>query len=123
MALYIVVSVLFGVFIGYFYLKTKNSEVNSETERRHFKILNDKNESIMRLKNEVRSLQRKIDAINQGYDLQSKLLIKERELSENEQKLKSENRDLSIELSKKIKIIDEKDQIIALLEDKIKQSA
>jgi CHASE3 domain sensor protein len=128
MALYIVVSVLFGVMIGFLYARAKNSEENLEKEQKQFKVINDKNEIIMRLKNELRSLQRKVDAINQGYDLQAKLLTtKEKELNNQEQtskklqELKAEYRKLSIELSEKIKIIDDKDEIITLLENKIKQ--
>lgn len=131
MALYIVVSVLFGVLIGVLYTRAKNREENVEKEQKQFKVINDKNEMIMRLKNELRSLQRKVDAINQGYNLQSKLLTtKERELNNNHEhtntklcELKAEYRKLSIELSEKIKIIDDKDEIITLLENKIKQIA
>jgi CHASE3 domain sensor protein len=130
MALYIVVSVLFGVVIGILYIKAKNREENLEKEQKQFKVINDKNEIIMRLKNELRSLQRKVDAINQGYDLQSKLLTtKERELNSQEQtntklqELKAEYRKLSMELSQKIKIIDDKDEIITLLEKRINEIA
>jgi len=131
MVLYIVVSVLFGVMIGFLYAKAKNKEENLEKEQKQFKVINDKNEIIMRLKNELRSLQRKVDAINQGYDLQSKLLsTKERELSDSHgqtneklRELKAEYRKLSIELSEKIKIIDDKDEIITLLEKRINEVA
>jgi len=131
MALYIVVSVVFGVVIGFLYARAKNKEENLEKEQKQFKVINDKNEIIMKLKNELRSLQRKVDAINQGYDLQSKLLsTKERELNDNHEQteeklreLKSEYRKLSIELSQKIKIIDDKDQIITLLEKRINEIA
>jgi seryl-tRNA synthetase len=135
MALYIVVSVGFGYIIGLLYSNAKNREIYVEKELKHHKILSDKNATIIKLKNELRSAHRKVDALNQGYNLQSKLLeTKEREFKElveatkdyehiksDYSLLKIEHRTLSIQLSNKIKVTDDKDQIITLLEKKIGQ--
>ncbi len=137
MALYIVVSVLFGYLMGVLFSNAKNRETYAQKEQKHLKIISEKNATIIKLKNELRSARRKVEAINQGYDLQSKLLEKkERELNGlleatedyNQIKkdynfLKVEHRTLSIELSNKIKTIDDKDEVITLLESKIKQVA
>lgn len=135
MALYIVVSVVFGYIVGLLYSNAKKREVYAEKEQKHYKILSEKNATIVKLKNELRSTRRKVEAINQGYNLQSKLLeTKERELEalfeatndyehikSDYSSLKVEHQTLSIQLSDKIKIADDKDQIITLLEKKISQ--
>lgn len=135
MALYIIVSVLFGYIIGMLYANSKNREENASKEQKQYKIISEKNATIIELKNELRSSSRKIDTVNQGYELQSKLLeTKERELDElldltedydqirgDYSSLKVEHRIVSLDLSDKIKSIDEKDQVIRLLEQKISQ--
>ena len=135
MALYIIASVLFGYMVGMLYSNSKNRERYAEKERKQYKIISEKNAAIIRLKNDLRSTNRKMDAINQGYDLQSKLLAtKERELEElldltedydqiknDYSSLKVEHRIVSIDLSDKIKNVDDKDQVIRLLENKISQ--
>ncbi len=128
MALYIIVSVLFGYIIGKLYSNAKNREIYNEKEVKYIKIISEKNAAIIKLKSDLRSSRRKVDAINQGYELQSKLLVaKERDLKEILEKtedyklIKVEHRTISKELSDKIKIIDDKDEIIAYLEKKITQ--
>jgi predicted RNase H-like nuclease (RuvC/YqgF family) len=128
MALYIIVSVVFGYFIGKLYSNAKNREIYSEKEQKQNKIISEKNSTIIKLKNELRATLRKVDAINQGYELQSKLLAtKDSEIKESLEKMKelnsikSEHRSLSMQLSQKIKIIDDKDEVITLLEKKINQ--
>jgi K+-sensing histidine kinase KdpD len=135
MALYIIVSVVFGYLIGMLYANAKNREENSKKQQKQQKILSEKNATIIKMKNELRTSQRKVNAINQGYELQSKLLTKkESELKNSLEKienhkstkkdfnsLKVEHRILSIDLSNKIKILDDKDEIITLLEKKINQ--
>ena len=135
MALYIVVSVLFGYIMGLMFSNAKNREIYAEKEQKQHTIISEKNNTIVKLKNELRATLRKVDAINQGYELQSKLVeTKERELQElstvtknykdvkkDFSALKVEHRTLSMELSGKIKTIDDKDEIITLLEKKISQ--
>ncbi len=128
MALYIIVSVVFGYLIGVMFSNAKNREKYAKKEQKNLKIISEKNATIIKLKNELRITRRKVDALNQGYDLQSKLLsTKEQDLesllkaTEDYSSIKTEHRTLSIELAEKIKIADNKDQIITLLENKIKQ--
>ena len=117
MALYIVVSVLFGYIIGKLYSDAKNREIYNEKELKFTKIISEKNAAIIKLKSDLRSSSRKVDALNQGYDLQSKLLeTKERELKE--LLGKTEN----LDAIKMEKIIDDKDEIITFLEKKIAQA-
>jgi len=135
MALYIIVSVVFGYIMGVLYSNAKNREIYAHKEQKRLKIISEKNATIIKLKNELRIAHRKVNAVNQGYDLQYKLLEKkEQELARlleatedyNQIKkdfnsLKVEHRTLSIDLSEKIKTIDDKDEVITLLEGKIKQ--
>ena len=117
MALYIIVSVVFGYIIGKLYSNAKNREFYNEKELKFTKIISEKNAAIIKLKSDLRSSTRKVDAINQGYDLQSKLLeTKERELKE--VLGKTEN----LDAIKMQKIIDDKDEIITFLEKKIAQA-
>ncbi len=103
MAFYIIASVLFGLIIGLLYSNAKNREIYEEKEKKMLKIISEKNSSIIKLKGELRSIRRKIDAINQGYTLQSKLLTaKESELKD----LKSvskEYEDMKSKISHRIK--------------------
>jgi len=100
MALYIVVSVVFGYIMGAWYANSKNMELYTPKEQKQTKIISEKNNAIIHLKSELRSAHRKVDALTQGYELQTKLLnTKEKELK------KSAN----------------KDKIINLLEKKIQQ--
>jgi hypothetical protein len=128
MALYIIVSVVFGYLIGVMFSNAKNREKYAKKEQKNLKIISEKNATIIKLKNELRITRRKIDALNQGYHLQSKLLsTKEQDFesllkaTKDYSSIKTEHRTLSIELAEKIKIADNKDQIITLLENKIKQ--
>jgi len=117
MALYIIVSVVFGYIIGKLYSDAKNREIYNEKELKFTKIISEKNAAIIKLKSDLRSSARKVDALNQGYDLQSKLLeTKERELKELLEK--TEN----LDALKMQKIIDDKDEIITFLEKKIAQA-
>jgi len=128
MALYIIVSVAFGYMVGKLYSNAKNREIYDEKELKYTKIISEKNATIVKLKNDLRSSYRKIDTINQGYELQSKLLeAKEKELKDyilikdDLISLKVDHRTTSKELTDKIKIIDDKDEIITFLEKKIGQ--
>lgn len=141
MAFYIIGSVLFGVVIGALYAKARAKEVYLEKEQKFTKIISNKNDAIISLKNNLRSIQRKHEAINQGYQLQTKLVnTQEQEIKKLQEQyndlevnfkaaqqdflsLKSENRDLSKSLSNKFKQTDEQNEIIALLETKIKDYA
>ena len=117
MALYIIVSVVFGYIIGKLYSDAKNREIYNEKELKFTKIISEKNAAIIKLKSDLRSSARKVDALNQGYDIQSKLLeTKERELKELLEK--TEN----LDALKMQKIIDDKDEIITFLEKKIAQA-
>jgi hypothetical protein len=110
MAVYIVVAVLFGLLIGFLYANAKNEEQMIEKEQKLNKIVSDKNAMIMHLKSELRAAYRKVDTINQGYELQSKLLSsKEKEFNKT-----TKHKSMSLQ-------IDRKDKIIELLEQKIQQ--
>ncbi len=141
MAIYIVGSVLFGTIIGILYAKSRAQELYVEKEQKLTKIISDKNSAIISLKNDLRSIQRKHEAINQGYQIQTKLTqTQEQEIKKSKEQisqleknlstsqeaystLQHDNRDLSNEISEKIKQIDEQNQIIELLESKIKDFA
>jgi gas vesicle protein len=113
MAVYILVSVVFGFVMGKLYASAKNSEDNKEKDDKYNKIISDKNGLIIKQKNSIRSMQRKVESSTQGYELQQVLNEK---LEKRATKLQEENRELSNTLKSKIKQIDEKDEIINLLE-------
>jgi len=103
MAFYIIASVLFGLVIGLLYSNAKNREIYDDKEQKMLKIISEKNSNIIKLKSELRSIRRKIDAINQGYTLQSKLLTaKESELKDIKSATK-EYEDMKTKISRRIK--------------------
>ncbi len=126
MAVYIIVSVVFGFIVGQMFANTKNRESNVERDDKFNKIISNKNGIIIKLKNDARSLERKSEASTQGYDLQRRLYEKlelENKMLRGENKellhLQNENRELSNSLGNKVKLLDKKDEIITLLERKI----
>jgi hypothetical protein len=128
MAVYIIISVFFGFLMGKLYSNAKNREDNIEKDDKYNKIISDKNGIIIKQKNNIRAMERKLDGATQGYELQLKLYekleSKNRQLKDENSDvlhLQNENRTLSSSLSDKVKLIDEKDQIITLLEGKIKK--
>ncbi len=110
MALYIIVSVLFGFVIGKMFAKAKSAELYKDKDQKYNNIISEKNATIIKLKNDLRTTCRKVDAINQGYDLQLKLLQKKEE----EHKTKQ---------SESFKSISDKDDIISFLEKRISELA
>ncbi len=123
MAFYIVVSVLFGFVIGRMFANARSAEIYQEKDRKYNSIISEKNSTIIKLKNDLRTAHRKVDAINQGYELQLKLLQKKelehKTTQEEISTLENKNSELTKALSVKFKSLDDKDEIISLLEKRI----
>ncbi|GEM_PF-3177444 len=131
--------ILFGYLIGYFYGKTKTEEEFSEKIAKMTKIINEKNQMIIKIKGDLRVLQRRYEssAVSKErieYDMARKNeeLAKVREsYNELENLIKEIQKDFHMvkhdkelllkELEEKKQLLNNQDNIIVLLEKKIKE--
>ena len=130
---------LFGYLIGYFYGKTKTEEALQEKIAKMTKIINDKNQMIIKIKGDLRVLQRRYEKEHRRLETHDETLRqKERELAriresyeELETLIKEIQKDFHMikhdkelllkELDEKKQLLRNQDDIIMLLERKIKE--
>ena len=130
---------LFGYMIGYFYAKAKVEELTQERFAKLTKIINEKNDTIIKIKGDLRVLQRRHESNERTqYDLQRELEHKTKELgklresyNELENLIKDIQKDFHMikhdkelllkELQEKKQLLKNQDNIIILLEKKIKE--
>ncbi len=130
---------LFGYLIGYFYGKTKTEEALQEKIAKMTKIINDKNQMIIKIKGDLRVLQRRYEKEHRRIEENDKTLRqKEQELvriresyEELETLIKEIQKDFHMikhdkelllkELEEKKQLLRNQDDIIMLLERKIKE--
>jgi len=130
---------LFGYLIGYFYGKTKTEEALQDKIAKMTKIINDKNQMIIKIKGDLRVLQRRYEKEHRRLETHDETLRqKERELAriresyeELETLIKEIQKDFHMikhdkelllkELDEKKQLLRNQDDIIMLLERKIKE--
>jgi len=130
---------LFGYMIGYFYAKAKTEETFHDKISKMTKIINEKNETIIKIKGDLRVLQRRYDSdryakeeLAKEIELKNKELANVREsYTELEMLIKEIQKDFHMikhdkelllkELEEKKQLLKNQDDIIMLLERKIKE--
>ena len=131
--------ILFGYFIGYFYAKTKTEELFHEKIAKLTKIINEKNQMIIKIKGDLRVLQRRYESgavsreraeyeiarkneelskVRESYDELESLI---KEIQKDFHMIKHDKELLLKELEEKKQLLHNQDNIIVLLEKKIKE--
>ncbi len=131
--------IVFGYVIGHFFAKAKTEELFHDKMAKMTKIINEKNQMIIKIKGDLRVLQRRYESSQSAKeDLEYEILKKEEELSkvresynELESLIKEIQKDFHMikhdkelllkELEEKKQLLHNQDNIIILLEKKIKE--
>jgi len=131
--------ILFGYIIGYLYGKTKTEELFSDKMAKMTKIINEKNQMIIKIKGDLRVLQRRYENSTVSKErIEYEIARKNEELSkvresynELESLIKEIQKDFHMikhdkelllkELEEKKQLLHNQDNIIVLLEKKIKE--
>ncbi len=131
--------ILFGYLVGYFYAKARTEEQFHEKVAKMTKIINEKNQTIIKIKGDLRVLQRRYEnstvskgRIEQEISRKQEELAKVREsYNELESLIKEIQKDFHMikhdkelllkELGEKKQLLHNQDNIIILLEKKIKE--
>jgi len=131
--------ILFGYFIGYFYGKTKTEELFHEKIAKLTKIINEKNQMIIKIKGDLRVLQRRYESgavakerveyeisrkneelskVRESYNELENLI---KEIQKDFHMIKHDKELLLKELEEKKQLLHNQDNIIVLLEKKIRE--